>query len=28
MTKISDDPFIPVTKARMLAADCDSLVNF
>ena len=28
VTKISDDPFIPVTKARMFAADCDSVVNF
>ncbi len=28
VTKISDDPFIPLTKARMFAADCDSVVNF
>ncbi len=28
VTKISDNPFIPVTKARMLAANCDVAVNF
>jgi hypothetical protein len=28
VTKISDNPFIPVSKARMLAADCDIAVNF
>lgn len=28
VTKISGYPFIPVSKARMLAADCDVLVNF
>ena len=28
VTKISHDPFIQVTKARMLAADCDVPVNF
>ncbi len=28
VTKISTDPFLPVTKARMLAADCDVVVNF
>ncbi len=28
VTKISNDPYIPVTKARMLAADCDVMVNF
>ena len=28
VTKISSDPYIPVTKARMLAADCDVAVNF
>ena len=28
VTKLSDDPFIPVTKARMLAADLDHAVNF
>ncbi len=27
-TKISDDPFIPVTRARMLAANSDLDVNF
>ena len=28
VTKLSDDPFIPITKARMLAADLDHAVNF
>ena len=28
VTKISDNPFIPVTKARLLAANCDVAVNF
>ena len=28
VTKISNDPFIQITKARMLAADCDVPVNF
>ncbi len=28
VTRISNDPFVPVTKARMLAADCDVVVNF
>ena len=28
VTKICDNPYIPVTKARMLAADCDLPVNF
>ncbi len=28
VTKISDDPFVPVTKARMLAADLDLQINF
>jgi len=28
VTKLSDDPFIPVTKARMIAADLDHAVNF
>ena len=28
VTKISDNPFIPVTKARMVAANCDVAVNF
>ena len=28
VTKISDCPFIPVTKARLLAANCDVNVNF
>ncbi len=28
VTKISEDPFIPVTKARMVASDLDLVVNF
>ncbi len=28
VTKINNDPYIPLTKARMLAADCDAVVNF
>ncbi len=28
VTKISDDPYIPVTKARMIAANWDVAVNF
>ena len=28
VTKISNDPFIQVTKARILAANCDVAVNF
>jgi len=28
VTKICSDPFIPVSKARLLAADCDQTVNF
>ncbi len=28
VTKISDDPFIPVTKARMIASDLDQAVKF
>jgi len=28
VTKISENPFIAVTKARVLAADCDLNVNF
>lgn len=28
VTKLSGDPFVPVSKARTLAADCDVLVNF
>ena len=27
-TKICNDPFVPVSKARQLAADCDVPVNF
>ncbi len=27
-TKISCDPFLTISKARMLAADCDVAVNF
>ena len=28
VTKISGNPYVPVTQARMLAADLDVLVNF
>jgi hypothetical protein len=28
VTKISDNPFIPVTKAKMLASNLDLAVNF
>jgi hypothetical protein len=28
VTKLSNDPFLPVTKARMVAADLDHTVNF
>lgn len=28
VTKISNDPFLPVTRARMLTADLDVTVNF
>ncbi len=28
VTKLCNDPYIPVSKARMLAADCDVVVNF
>jgi len=28
VTKITDNPYIPVTKARLLAANCDVNVNF
>jgi hypothetical protein len=28
VTKISDDPFLSITKARMVAADLDLAVNF
>ena len=28
VTKLCSDPFIPVSKARLLAADCDQIVNF
>jgi len=28
VTKVSNNPFIPLSKARMLAADCDVSVNF
>ena len=28
VTKISSDPFLTISKARMLAADCDIAVNF
>ena len=28
VTKICNDPFVPLTKARQLAANCDVVVNF
>lgn len=28
VTKLSDDPYVTITKARMLASDCDLAVNF
>ena len=28
VTQISNDPFIPLTKARLVAANCDVNVNF
>jgi hypothetical protein len=28
VTKLSDDPYIPISKARMLAANLDLSVNF
>ena len=28
VVKLSDNPFLPVTKARMLAADLDLSINF
>jgi hypothetical protein len=28
MTKVSDDPWIPISKARQLAADADLQPNF
>ena len=28
VTKLSNDPYIPVSKARMIAADWDMAVNF
>ncbi len=28
VTKICNDPFVPVTKARLLACNCDIAVNF
>jgi hypothetical protein len=28
VTKICDNPFVPVTKARLLASNCDVAVNF
>lgn len=28
VTKISDDPYLTITKARMIAADLDLTVNF
>ncbi len=28
VTKITDNPFVPISKARLNAADCDVAVNF
>ncbi len=28
VTRISRDPYVQITKARLLAADCDVVVNF
>lgn len=28
MTKVSEDPWIPISKARQLAADADLYINF
>ncbi len=28
VTKLTSDPYVPVTKARLLAANCDTCVNF
>jgi len=28
MTKLSDDPWLPISKARELAADCDLYISF
>ena len=28
VTKISEDPFVAISKARLLAANCDLAVNF
>ena len=28
VVKLSDNPFIPLTKARMMAADLDLSINF
>ena len=28
VTKLSDDPFLPLTRARLVAADLDLSVNF
>ena len=28
VTKLSDDPYLPLTKARMIAANNDLVVNF
>lgn len=28
VTKISDNPYVPMTKARLLACNCDVNVNF
>jgi len=28
VTKVSEDPFVPISKARLLAGNCDLEVNF
>ena len=28
VTRIADDPYVPLTKARLLAANCDIAINF
>lgn len=28
MTKVCDDPWVPISKARQLAADADMFINF
>ncbi len=28
VTKISDDPYLPISKARLIAANCDVAIDF